>query len=151
MKALPIAQPDGFSRWDSVRGTRPRLGDSEQGRITTECADFYLRSWLGLRLNLWCYSGLSWPPLKINLYVALGLALKAGIAHGCQPVLGLAVIFEPAILHGFMETLAHVVEHDPGFFVACDGKTHTVGTTLSRHMATAAGITHVAEVAQLSF
>ena len=50
-----------------------------------------------------------------------------------------------------MEALAHVVEHDPGFLVACDGKTHTIGTPLSRYMATSTCIPQVAEVAQLSF
>jgi hypothetical protein len=43
------------------------------------------------------------------------------------------------------------VEHDPGFLVACDGKTHAIDTTLSRYMATSTGITQVAEVAQFSF
>jgi hypothetical protein len=106
---------------------------------------------LGNDLELLRQTGLSWPPLKINLYIALGLALKTGIAHWRQPVLGLAVIFKPAILHGFMEALAHVMEHDPGFLVTCDGKTYAIGTTLSRYMATSTGITQVAEVAQLSF
>jgi hypothetical protein len=106
---------------------------------------------LGNDLKLLLQPGLSGPPLKINLYITFGLALKARIAHWRQPVPGSAVIFKPAILHGFMEALAHVVEHYPGFLVACDGKTHTIGTTLRRYMATSTGITQVAEVAQLNF
>ncbi|MFL6386258.1 MAG: hypothetical protein ACJ71U_02110 [Terriglobales bacterium] len=105
----------------------------------------------GNDLELLLQPGLPWPPLQINLYIAFGLALKTGIAHRGRPVLGSAVIFKPAILHGFMETLAHVVEHDPGFLVACDGKTHAIDTTLSRYMATSTGIAQVAEVAQFSF
>jgi hypothetical protein len=106
---------------------------------------------LGSDLKLLLQPGLPGPPLKINLYVTFGLALKARIAHWRQPVPGSAVIFKPAILHGFMETLAHVMEHDPGFLVACNGKTHAIDTTLSRYMATSTGITQVAEVAQLNF
>jgi hypothetical protein len=98
-------------------------------------------------LELLLQPGLPWPPLKINLYIAFGLALKTGIAHRGRPVVGSAVIFKPAILHRFMEALAHVVEHDPGFLVACDGKTHAIDTTLSRYMATSTGIAQVAEVA----
>jgi hypothetical protein len=50
-----------------------------------------------------------------------------------------------------MKALAHVVEHDPGFFIAGNGKTYTIGTTISRHMATSTGITDVAELSQFNF
>jgi hypothetical protein len=105
----------------------------------------------GSDLELLRRLSLSRPPLKINLYVTFGLALTAGIVHWRQPALRLAVIFKPAILHRFMKALAHVVEHDPGFFVSRYCKTQTIGTTLSWHVATSAGITYVAEIAQLSF
>ena len=49
---------------------------------------------------------LSWPLFKINSNIAFGLALQAGIPHGCQPVLRLAIIFKPAILHRLMKALA---------------------------------------------
>ena len=55
----------------------------------------------------------SWPPLKIYLYVAFGLALQAGVAHGRKPALRLAIIFKPAIFHRLMKALAHVVQDDP--------------------------------------
>jgi hypothetical protein len=50
-----------------------------------------------------------------------------------------------------MESLAYVVEHDPGFFVARNGKTDTIRTPISRHMATATRITDIAELPQLNF
>jgi hypothetical protein len=88
-----------------------------------------------------------WPPLQIHLYKTFGLALQASVAHGRQPALRLTVIFKPAIFHRLMQALAYVVEHDPGFFVACHGKTYSIGTTVGRHMATSAGIADVAELA----
>ena len=99
-------------------------------------------------LKLFCFPR---PLLKINLYVAFRLALQAGIAHGRQPPLRLAIIFKPAILYRLMKALAYVVEHDPGFFVACHGKTHTIGTTFGGHMTTSTGITYIAELAQFNF
>ncbi len=95
--------------------------------------------------------GLTWPPFKINLYVAFGLALQAGVAHGCNPPVRLAIIFEPAIFHWLMKTLAHVVKHNSRFFVARHGKTHAIGTAFSRHMATSASIAYVAEFTQFNF
>jgi len=95
--------------------------------------------------------GLSWPPFKINLYVTFGLALQARIAHGSEPSLRLAIIFEPAVLHRFMETLAYVVEHNPGFFVPGQRKPYTIGITVSRHVAASAGIADIAELAQFRF
>jgi len=98
-----------------------------------------------------CQLGLTWPPLKINLYVAFGLALQAGIAHGCQPILRVAVIFKSAIFHGLMETLADIMQDDPRFFVARHGKPDVIGTTIGGQVGTAAGIAHIAEIAQCSF
>lgn len=95
--------------------------------------------------------GLTRTPFKINLYVAFGLALQAGVAHGRKPPLRLAIIFEPAIFHWLMKTLAHVVEHNSGFVIARHGKTHTIGTALSRHMAASASIAYVAELTQFNF
>src|SRR5438270_337856 len=45
----------------------------------------------GNDLELLLQPRLPWPPLKINLHVAFGLALKTGIAHRGRPVLGSAV------------------------------------------------------------
>ena len=98
-----------------------------------------------------CQLGLTWPPLKINLYVAFGLALQAYVAHGRKPPLRLAVIFKPAIFHWLMETLAHVVQDDPRFFIARHGKPDVVCTTIGGQVRTAAGIAHIAEIAQFSF
>ncbi len=98
-----------------------------------------------------CQLGLTWPPLKINLYVAFGLALQADVAHGRKPPLRLAIVFKPAIFHRLMKTLAHVVQDDPRFFVARHGKPDVIGTTIGRQVGTAAGIAHIAEVAQFSF
>jgi hypothetical protein len=50
-----------------------------------------------------------------------------------------------------METLAYIVQHDLGVFITGHGKTYTIGVTVSRHMATSAGITDVAELTQLNF
>lgn len=92
-----------------------------------------------------------WPLFKINRNIAFCLALQARIAHGSEPALRLAIIFEPAILNGLMEALANVMENDPGFLVARHGKTNTISTTLSRHAATSARIANIAELPQLNF
>jgi hypothetical protein len=94
---------------------------------------------------------LSWPSLKIYRYIAFSLALQAGIAHGRRPALQLAIIFKPAIFHRLVESLAYVVENDPGLVIARNGKTDTIRTPISRHMTTAAGIAHIAEIAQFGF
>ena len=96
-------------------------------------------------------SSLSWPSLKIYRYITFRLALQAGITHGSKPALRLAIIFKPAIFHRLVESLAHVVEHNPGFFIARDGKADTIRTTIGGHMATATRITDIAELPQLSF
>jgi len=98
-----------------------------------------------------CQLGLTGPPLKIYLYVAFGLALQADVAHGRKPPLRLAIVFKPAILHGLMKTLAHVVQDDPRFFIARHGKPNVICTTIRGQMRTAAGIAHIAEIAQFSF
>jgi hypothetical protein len=95
--------------------------------------------------------GLSRPPLKIDGHIAFGLALQAGIAHRAQPFLRLAIVFKAAVLHRLMKALAYVVEHDPGLFVPCQGKTYTIGVTVSRHAAASASIANIAELAQFCF
>jgi hypothetical protein len=50
-----------------------------------------------------------------------------------------------------METLAYVVEHDPGFFVPGQGEPHTIGVTVSRHAAASASIADITELAQFGF
>ena len=98
-----------------------------------------------------CQLGLTWPPLKINLYVAFGLALQADVAHGRKPALRLAIVFKTAILDGLVKAFAHVVQHDPRFFIARHGKPDIIGTTIRGQVRTAAGIAHIAEIAQFSF
>lgn len=90
-----------------------------------------------------------WPPLQINLHKAFGLALQASVAHRRQPALRLAIIFKPAIFHRLMKALAYIVQDDPRFFVARHGKPDIIGTTIGRQVGTAAGIAHIAEIAQL--
>lgn len=103
-----------------------------------------------LRSGLWRL-GLTWPPFKINLHVALCLALQALIAHGRKPPLRMAIIFKTPILHRLVKTLAHVVQDDPRFFVARHGKPDIIGTTIGGQVRTPAGIAKVAEIAQLRF
>ena len=98
-----------------------------------------------------CQLGLTWPPLKINLYVAFGLALQANVAHGRKPPLRLAIVFKTSIFHRFMKTLAHVVQDNPRFFIARHGKPDVIGTTIGGQVRTAAGIAHIAEIAQFGF
>jgi hypothetical protein len=50
-----------------------------------------------------------------------------------------------------MKALTYIVEHNPGFFVACYGKAYSIGTTVNRHMATSACIADVAELSQFNF
>jgi hypothetical protein len=50
-----------------------------------------------------------------------------------------------------METLAYVVEHDPGFLVPRHGKTYAIGMTVGRHAAASASIADIAELAQFGF
>ena len=98
-----------------------------------------------------CQLGLTWPPLKINLYVAFGLALQADVAHGRKPALRLAIVFKTSVFHWLMEAFAHVVQDDPRFFVTRHGKPNIIGTTIDGQVRTAAGIAHIAEIAQCSF
>ena len=98
-----------------------------------------------------CQLGLTWPPLKINLYIAFGLALQADVAHGRKPSLRLAIVFKTAIFHWLMEAFAHVVQYDPRFFIARHGKPDVVCTTIGGQVRAAAGIAHIAEIAQFSF
>jgi hypothetical protein len=136
----------GMLQIDHLRGN-----SSQGGRLSCLTVHFIRVLRLDSRPHLWghlCQLGLTWPPLKINLYVTFGLALQAGVAHGSKPPVRLAIIFKPAIFHRLMTALAYVVEHDPGFFVTCHGKTHTIGTTIGGHMTTSTGITDIAELAQ---
>jgi hypothetical protein len=50
-----------------------------------------------------------------------------------------------------MEALAHVVQYDPGLLVPRQGKAHAVGVPVCGHAAASAGITNIAELAQLIF
>jgi hypothetical protein len=95
--------------------------------------------------------GLPRPSLKINRHITFCLALQAGIAHGSKPFLRLAIIFESAILNGFMEALADVMEHDSGFLVSGQRKPYTIGVTVSRHVTASTGITDIAELAKFNF
>ena len=63
----------------------------------------------------------------------------------------LAIILKPPVLYRFMETLAYVVKHDPGFFVPGQGKPYTIGITVSRHVAASTSIADIAELAQFGF
>lgn len=89
---------------------------------------------------------LSWPPLQINRYVTFGLALQAGIAHGSQPLVCLTIVFQAPVLNWLMKSLTYIVEHDPGFFVACQRKTYTIGASIGRHVAASTGIADIAEL-----
>jgi len=98
-----------------------------------------------------CQLGLTWPPLKINLYVAFGLALQADVTHGRKPPLRVAIVFKTSILHWLMKTLAHIVQDDPRFFITRHGKPHVVCATIRGQLRTATGIAHIAEIAQFGF
>ncbi|HET9166197.1 MAG TPA: hypothetical protein VFP11_09375, partial [Candidatus Angelobacter sp.] len=89
--------------------------------------------------------------LKINLYVAFGLALQADVTHGRKPSLRLAIVFKPPIFHRLMNALAYVVQDNPRFFIARHGKPDVVRTTIDGQVRAAAGIAHIAEIAQFSF
>jgi hypothetical protein len=102
-------------------------------------------------LELLRHLGLARPFLKIHRYVTFGLALQAGVAHGSEPSLCLTVIFKPTVFHRLMKALAYVVKNDPGFLIARNGKTEAIGTTVSRHPATSAGIANIAEFPQFDF
>jgi len=105
----------------------------------------------GKFLNVSGLHSLSGPPLQINRYVTFGLALQAGIAHGSQPLVRLTIVFQAPVLNWLMKSLTYIVEHDPGFFVACQRKTHTIGASIGRHVAAPAGIADIAELTQLGF
>jgi hypothetical protein len=94
---------------------------------------------------------LSWPSLKVYRHITFRLALQAGIPQRRKPTLQLAIIFEPAIFHRLVEPLAHVVEHNPGFFITRNGKADTIRTTIGGHMTTTTRITNIAELPQLNF
>ena len=98
-----------------------------------------------------CQSGLAWTPLKVNCHVAFGLALQAGVTHGRRPLLRVAIVFKTSVFHGLMKALAHVVQDDSRFFIARHGKPDVVCTTIGGQVRTAAGIAHIAEIAQLGF
>jgi hypothetical protein len=95
--------------------------------------------------------GLPRTSLKIYRHITFRLALQAGIAHGSQPLLRLAIIFKPPVLYRLMKALADVMEHNPGFFVSGQRKPYTIGVTVSRHVAASTGITDITELAQLNF
>jgi len=59
--------------------------------------------------------------------------------------------FQAAVLHRFMLTLAHVMQHNPGAFIFCHGEAEPIGATAGRHPGAALGIAKVAELEQLGF
>jgi hypothetical protein len=61
------------------------------------------------------------------------LALKADIAQRRRPTVRVAIVFKPAVLHGFVFTLAHVMQNNPGTFIFCYRETEPIGATGGRH------------------
>jgi hypothetical protein len=94
---------------------------------------------------------LPWPPLKIYSDVTLGLALQTRITQRRRPSLRGAIVFKPAVLHGFVLTLAHVMQNNPGTFIFCHRKTEPIGATGGRHPGAPLGVAKIAELAQLGF
>jgi hypothetical protein len=78
------------------------------------------RAWIGRLV------GSSRASLQIYRYIALRLALQAAVAQGGGPTVGLAIVFQAAILHRFVVALADVVKDDARAFVAGHGKANTV-------------------------
>ncbi len=106
------------------------------------------------RQDLWLYLrlfGLPRPALKVYRHITFRLALQTRIVHCRQPLLGLAIIFKPAVLHRLVKTLTYIVKHDPRFFIARYGKPDAIATTVGGQVGTLPGITHIAEIAKLDF
>jgi hypothetical protein len=77
--------------------------------------------------------------------------LQAAVAHGRQPSFHLAIVFKSSIFHRLVTALAHIVQDDPRFIIACHGKPDIVSTTIGGQAGTTAGIAKIAEIAQLDF
>ena len=63
----------------------------------------------------------------------------------------LAIVFQAAILHGFVMALSHVMQYDPRLFVTRHREAQAISTACYWHVRTSTRVADVAEIAQLGF